>query len=56
MDFLIKKYYLYIKTLFNSYNIGLNLSEMVTDDYISEIIIYSKNFINLLSSFKNIIY
>ena len=55
-DFLRKKYYLYIKTLFNSYNIGLNLSEMVTDDYISEIIIYSKNFINLLSSFKNINY
>ena len=55
-DILGNKYYLYIKTLFNSYNIGLNISEMVTKDYINEVIIESKKYINKLSSFRNINY
>ena len=55
-DILGNKYYLYIKTLFNSYNIGLKIQEMVTKDYIKEILEYSKYFIDILSSFKNITY
>ena len=56
IDILGNKYFLYIKTLFYSYNIGLNILEMVNDDYIKEIINYSKYFIDILSSFQNINY
>ena len=55
-DFMGNKYYLYIKTLFYSYNIGLKILSMVTEEYIKEVLNYSKEFLNILSKFQNINY
>ena len=55
-DTLGNKYFLYIKTLFESFSILIKLKSLLNDEDKAKIIDNSKKFINILSTFKNISY